>query len=672
MTWLTPLTGILLALATIPPLIALYFLKLRRTARPIGSTLLWKRSLEDLRANAPFQRLRMNLLLLLQFIVLALLAFALAQPQVEGGLRRGGRTVILIDNSASMNATDVGPGPGGRAGTRLDLAKEEAVRKVEKLFGGGLFAGGSGEVMVIAFADRADVRCPFSESRTQVVDAIRSIEATDGRTRIGEALSLARAFTTSLSNPEGGRSEVELVEPADLELFSDGRIEDLANQALRPAELLRYNMIGSPEARNAGIAAIAAERSPDSPDRIQVFAAVANSNAEPLRTDVQLSVDGTARAITPEPVAVPPSQVDGAGRYSAGREQVVFLPFAQPRDAIIEVAQLVADDLAADNAAALIVPPAKRLKVALVDEGGFVLRTLLEGMALEQLVLLSKSEFEALIDGSEGGIDRFDVYILVGYSPREEKPLPPGRYLTFGGEPVPGLNRYGEHERVIVRTSRDEHPIFRFVVLDDLFVAIAQALAPTRDFERLAESSEGPLIMSLDRGGIRLLHVGFDLLDSNWPVIRSIATFIPNALEWLGAAGEALALAGLEPGDTASFRIPLRASDVRLLLPDGTDERITLREPGQFVYGPLRRVGVYVLSSSEPGRAERTERRFAVNLLSVAEGRIQPAESITLGDAIVTGRDVRGTSRASLWPWLVGAALALLLLEWWVYQRRGG
>src|SRR5689334_21987893 len=115
----TPLGGAAWAvLLGIPVgIIALYFLKLRRRPVQVPSTLLWKRSLEDLHVNSLFQRLRRNLLLFLQLLVVFLAMLALLAPRVRGLAGAGQRFVLTIDNSASMGAADVSP-------TRLTRAKE--------------------------------------------------------------------------------------------------------------------------------------------------------------------------------------------------------------------------------------------------------------------------------------------------------------------------------------------------------------------------------------------------------------------------------------------------------------------------------------------------------------------------------------------------------------------
>src|SRR5678815_1240637 len=92
----------LAAAIVVPSLLILYFLKLRRRELAVSSTLLWKKAIQDLQVNAPFQKLRRNLLLLLQMLLLILLVLALMRPVANFKQGAGKLTVILIDRSASM------------------------------------------------------------------------------------------------------------------------------------------------------------------------------------------------------------------------------------------------------------------------------------------------------------------------------------------------------------------------------------------------------------------------------------------------------------------------------------------------------------------------------------------------------------------------------------------
>lgn len=656
MTWLTPIAGLILAAVVIPPLILLYFLKLRRKPQPIASTFLWKRAVEDLRANAPFQKLRRSILLLLQLLALILLALSLMQPQIQGGSVDRGKIVILIDNSASMSAADV---EGGS--TRLDEAKRQARGYVESLYGGGLFASTDAEAMVIAFSEQAEILCRFTSSRALLLDAIDRVAPTDGESSIGEALKLARAYTTNV-DPEQQRA---VAEGAHLEMFSDGRIKDLADQVLRD-ETMRYHPIGSENADNVAFSAVAIDRPYDRPTAVQVFAGLVNFGEEEVSCEIQLSVDGSARHI--ETVDIAAASVDAStGAMVPGRNNVVFSPFEQPRGAVFELANLRKDDLEVDNVASIVVAPTKSLRVAVsMAQHDPFLMTALQGIKLERLETLTPTEFKEL--AASNSLDQYDVIVLSDVTAER---LPRGRYLIFGTPPpFKGLNPYGESEAQIPLDARTEHPALRFVQLDTLRISRSNLIQPTDTIETLVDGSSGPIVVTGSDEGTQYIYVTFNPLDSTWFRQRSFPNFVLNSVEYLGHFGEAITAQGFAPGQALSTRLPVNATNIKLRAPDGTESEITATGTEDFSWGPVRLAGLYVLSFDQPNAATRQVRPLAVNLISETEGDVKPAPEVVLSQDHVKGEVGSGSAYTPLWPWAVGICLVLVMVEWWTYHKK--
>src|SRR5262245_37894987 len=171
-------------LAVVPPLIvALYFLKLRREPLAVPSTYLWSRAIEDLHVNSLWQRLRQSLLLFLQLLLIALLAFTLLRPGWQGTKLIGNRFIFLIDTSASMQATDVSP-------SRLDQAKKQARQMIQQIRQGDT-------AMVISFSNVAKVEQSFTDNKKLLASRVDLIEPTYRPSDINEALRAA----SGLANP---------------------------------------------------------------------------------------------------------------------------------------------------------------------------------------------------------------------------------------------------------------------------------------------------------------------------------------------------------------------------------------------------------------------------------------------------------------------------------------
>src|SRR5215213_3857663 len=162
MAFLTPiaLLGGLLAI----PIVLLYMLRLRRREVVVSSTFLWQQIVRDSEANTPWQRLRRNLLLLLQLIILALIVLALARPFITVPAVTTGQIELLLDASASMKASDMSNGE-----TRFDEAKRQALSIVDTL-------GQNDTMTIIRVANVAEVIAPATGDATLLRTAINNAQ----------------------------------------------------------------------------------------------------------------------------------------------------------------------------------------------------------------------------------------------------------------------------------------------------------------------------------------------------------------------------------------------------------------------------------------------------------------------------------------------------------------
>ena len=193
--------GWLFLLAWIP-IIGLHVLRPRRREHVVSSRLLWHDETVGVTAATPWQRLRITLPLLLQLLIVALLAAALADPRREVDAGLANHTVVVVDASASMGATDGGS-------TRLDQAISVATSLWDERPDGGrmsvVVAGAAPRVLTVATTDEA-----------AYLQAVRSIDSGDGPADLLDAMALADGLEGADETigivlvSDGGHSDAEI------------------------------------------------------------------------------------------------------------------------------------------------------------------------------------------------------------------------------------------------------------------------------------------------------------------------------------------------------------------------------------------------------------------------------------------------------------------------------
>lgn len=190
-------------LLLIPIVVLMYILKQNFERKEISSTFLWDLALKDDEVSTPWQKLKKNILMVLQIIVIILIVLALSDPYLYKKQEVNNAQVIVIDNSGSMNAWY------NENKSRLDYAKEIANKKVN-----GLIDGTS--ITIITVGSEVNIDVSNATQKDNVKKAINYINPTYGSKKIVDNMDFIYSIADSYEDYELSIITDEIIEDENI------------------------------------------------------------------------------------------------------------------------------------------------------------------------------------------------------------------------------------------------------------------------------------------------------------------------------------------------------------------------------------------------------------------------------------------------------------------------
>jgi Ca-activated chloride channel homolog len=621
MSFLTPLALIAGLLAI--PIILMYMLRLRRREVVVSTTFLWQQILQDNEANTPWQRLRRNILLLLQLLILVCMVLSLARPFILVPTVGRGQIELLLDASASMNAADM---PNGD--TRFEEAKRQALSIIDTM--------GQGDTMtIIRVADVPDVIAPATNDPIALRAAINNAQPSQSAADWVAALTLAAADAINTSD-------------FNMVIIGDGGLGDASGLPGVPGTI-RYIPIGQ-SSSNLAITALATRALPG--QQPQLFAQITNYGTQDAEVIFDLRVDGSLFT---------------AERYTiAAGANLPIVSAALPDDFTTLQAGLtlpadsnVPDYLAEDNIAWAVSSDSSTGRTLVLSEE--------RNLFLEQ-VLRSLPGIQAF----QGDINRplptspYDLYIFDGWLPTNLpdadlliiNPPRTTAFFTVGAE-VSGASN--------ININTDD-PRMAFVDFGDVNVLKFKSVGGADWADELITADEGTLLLAGETNGRQIAILTFDVHDSDLPLQITWPVLMANLFEWFTPRAAFSAPNGLSIGQSLAIQPPFDATSINITLPDDSVRTLPV-DRETLIFADTKFPGLYnvdILDDSEVIQSAP----FAVNLFAPNESDITPRDTITLGDTVIAFAPREEVGQREFWPWVALAALLILLIEWTVYQRR--
>lgn len=640
MSFLTPFAFLLSLLAL--PILILYMLKLRRREVKVSSTLLWRAVLRDRQANTPWQKLRRNLLLFLQLLVLAGLVMALAQPVIAVPSVSSGSLIVLLDASASMNARDVAP-------TRFEAARAVVRNLIDGL-------SGDARMTLIQVGYQPEVLAASVNDHARLRRILQTAAPTNGEADWKKAFALASGAARS------GQSN----QPAAIVIVSDGGLPETGLPSL-PGEV-SYVPVGS-SANNLGISALALR---PAGENLELFAQLTNYSEQPRQ--VVLSIYRNGELINARAVKIASKDNKAITLTDLPAGESIYKARIEPIGA--EGKEL--DALPLDDIAFAVHQGQKDRRILIISKGNFFLEQVLN--ALPNVTAYRALPASTASEGGSGNIQlpketdesasKFDLYVLDGILPTASGSnlpvLPRGNLLLINPPPNVLFNVTGTFTDT-QEVQVTDHPLTQYLDWRGVHIAKARYVSLPPWAKTLISSAGNPLVFAGETEGRRVAALTFDLLDSDLPLQIAFPILFAHLVDYLAPLQAVSGAEDLLPGESVRIMPGLDVQTVAVSSPEG---RIYALVPDEndLLFSTTAELGVYAVNFLK--ETSQSVEFFAVNLFSEQEMDITPVDSIQVGRATIEASAQERLGRRALWQWFALLALGGLTLEWWVYHRR--
>jgi hypothetical protein len=357
--------------------------------------------------------------------------------------------------------------------------------------------------------------------------------------------------------------------------------------------------------------------------------------------------------------------------------------------AVIDPGNEFQDRLALDNTAFAVLENERSSRVLLVSPGNSALEAALEterAARFAKIDKMSPHELKLPEFSRQVADGNYDLVIFDQCSP---KTMPATNTLFIGRSPPlkgwlseqPGDTVFGPQ---IIDWDRS-HPLLNLIELGGVQIVDAQVVKPPLGGRVLVDSTAGPLMAGAPRDRFQDVVLGFEIIGTNavgqrnfntdWPRKHSFPSFWLNVLEHFSQGSDTQEIH--RPEELVEMRLPPGDKSVAVQLPAGSLVRVEIDQTGQLAFQETERPGIYqVLRGNEIVRSfavnlfDRVESDVALRVSEVGEDGLNIVKNLEIGYVEIAAQLPNADIRKELWKGLLILALVVLILEWYIYNRR--